>query len=142
MIAHDHDSLAPLVFVYGTLRSGWPQHKELLARKATLVAPATIKGQLFDLGSYPGLWLGQARSKGTVLGELYRLKSPKLLEALDDYEGCGPSDSQPHEYRRVIGRVTADDGTEYQCWVYALRVRPKNATLIASGDYARALATA
>jgi gamma-glutamylcyclotransferase (GGCT)/AIG2-like uncharacterized protein YtfP len=141
MIANDEASATPLVFVYGTLRSGWPQHKELLARKATLLGPASIKGQLFDLGDYPGLWLGQIK-KSTVLGEVYRLKSPKHLEALDDYEGCGANDPKPHEYKRVVVTVTGEDGHQHECWVYALAAKPKHATLIPSGDYARALATA
>lgn len=77
------------LFVYGTLRRGLghPMARWLLAH-AAYVGPATVTGQLYDLGPYPGAVLARG---GRVVGEVYRLRhgSP-VLAALDAYEGCGP----------------------------------------------------
>jgi len=86
------------VFVYGTLKRGqsretcWP-------RKPTSVESATVRGELYDLGPYPGLIEGG----DVVAGELWRFAAEDMqatFETLDEIEGIfGREDD---EYRRVI----------------------------------------
>jgi len=72
-----------LLFVYGTLRRGEPNHS--LLQKSDFLGDTTLVGSLFDLGEYPALHLDGA---GTVYGEVWRT-SDATIAALDDYEGVG-----------------------------------------------------
>jgi gamma-glutamylcyclotransferase (GGCT)/AIG2-like uncharacterized protein YtfP len=109
------------LFVYGTLRSdSGHELSGLLARHALRRSAARVRGRLFDLGSYPGM-VPDAGS-GFVTGELYVVKPEEwdaLISVLDRYEGCGPDDPEPHEYRRVIVEVRTEDGT-VASWAYVL----------------------
>lgn len=51
-----NDSLGPVIalFVYGTLKSGFPNHNRF-CRNAIDIQPATVWGRLYDLGAYPAL---------------------------------------------------------------------------------------
>ena len=90
------------LFVYGTL-----MNDSGLA--------ATIEGDMFDLGPYPGVIPGD----GTVVGELhdYASMSDAEWEAqlvnFDRYEGVGSG-----LYRREKVFATLGDGTEVETWVY------------------------
>jgi gamma-glutamylcyclotransferase (GGCT)/AIG2-like uncharacterized protein YtfP len=93
-----------ILFVYGTLRRSvaHPMH-EVLRENASPLGRARVRGVLVRVAIYPGLVLdGRA---GWVLGELYRLRDPRVLEQLDAYEGVGPLDPEPREYRRVRALV-------------------------------------
>lgn len=84
-------------------------------------------GELYDLGTYPGV---SRRGRGHVFGELYELPaetSHAVLKALDDYEG------RAFERRRVV--VTLSDGRRRTAWAYLLRRRPSRARLLPSGRY-------
>ncbi len=50
------DSPGPVIalFVYGTLKSGFPNH-DRFCRNAIDIQPATVRGRLYDLGAYPAL---------------------------------------------------------------------------------------
>jgi gamma-glutamylcyclotransferase (GGCT)/AIG2-like uncharacterized protein YtfP len=107
------------IFVYGTLRStsAAPMAREF-ARNATLVGPARMRGRTIDLGRYPGL-LEPAGPDDWVEGELWRFQAPETyLPILDAYEGCGPDDPQPHEYKRVIRETIFEAGDALDAWVY------------------------
>jgi len=122
------------LFVYGTLmrRFRHPMHDEL-ARGADFVGEAVVQGRLYDLGRYPGLVLSESPEDG-VSGELYRLHDDTVLRVLDDYEGCGPADAQPHEYVRRTVTVCGDGGTS-EAWAYVYN-RPVHALpRITSGRY-------
>jgi gamma-glutamylcyclotransferase (GGCT)/AIG2-like uncharacterized protein YtfP len=108
-----------LLFVYGTLMraSGHPMHAEL-ARAGTFVGRAAIRGELVDLGAYPGLVLERA---GEACGELWALHDANALAMLDAYEGIVDDDEAPDRYERVRAEVRLDDGSVYQAWVYAWR---------------------
>lgn len=126
------------LFVYGTLRTavGHAMH-QVLARAAHLVGFATVRGALYDLGSYPGLVMA-GNHIGRVTGEVYALE-PDAAEAalarLDAYEGCAPSDPAPHEYRRLQVRVTFEDGSEGDAWTYVLNRPHDGLPNIPDGDY-------
>ncbi|HOZ46562.1 MAG TPA: gamma-glutamylcyclotransferase [Candidatus Hydrogenedentes bacterium] len=50
------DRSGPVIalFVYGTLKSGFPNH-DRFCRNAIDIQPATVWGRLYDLGAYPAL---------------------------------------------------------------------------------------
>lgn len=125
-----------VLFVYGTLRrsAGHPMHT-VLRENASLLGPARVRGVLVVVGSYPGLVLDAGA--GWVHGELYRLRDPVVLVPLDDYEGAGPLDPEPREYRRVRATVQPLEGGEQEAWVYEYARPIDGLPIIASGDFLR-----
>src|SRR4051794_16428349 len=78
-----------LLLLYGSLRRGEPMFEELgLAKALDYVGEASFPGELHDLGDYPGAVPGQQ----AVHGEIYRIRRPAILEALDRYEEFDPAD--------------------------------------------------
>lgn len=116
------------IFVYGTLRKGFdhPMAK-ILEERAIWIEETYIYGQLFDLGSYPGLVLSESKR---VVGDLYLIKDIKLIDSLDDYEGP--------EYRKVKTKAYGKT-TVYECIVYEFMDNLSNANRIPSGDYVKYL---
>lgn len=95
----DHETL---LFVYGTLKRGQPNHNRL--KGSCFLGRATLAGAcLFDLGPFPMAVAGQ----GWVVGELYGI-SWSALPDLDAFEGC-PRLYQRHWCSLVEGP---------QAWVY------------------------
>jgi gamma-glutamylcyclotransferase (GGCT)/AIG2-like uncharacterized protein YtfP len=124
------------LFVYGTLRAhGRRGMHPLLADGARLLGSGRVRGRLFDLGAFPGLV--PAQDPGSwVRGEAYVLLDPeRTLARLDEYEGCGRSDPEPHAFARVERDVFLDSGERTAAWVYVYRGSPANGREIVSGDY-------
>ncbi len=115
----------PLLFAYGTLMRGYPLH-DVLARGARFVGPGTARGRLLDLGRYPGVVDG----RGRVTGEVYRLRDPQVLPAVDRAEGV--------QFVRGHTLVTLADGGRARAWIYRYRGPRERAVPIADGDYRRA----
>lgn len=116
------------IFVYGTLRptsggeaSGFVQHLKTAGR-------ATVRGMLYDLGSYPGLVEGL----GVVHGELLQISSPADLDRLDCYEEC---EGELPLFRRVRTEALREDGARVTAWVYLYARDVSQGTRITSGDY-------
>lgn len=125
------------LFVYGTLRraAAHPMHARLRAGAHPL-GPGRVRGVLVRVGSYPGLVLDPAA--GWVQGELYALWDPAVLEPLDAYEGAGPLDPEPREYRRVRARVErTDEPSALEAWIYEYARPIAGLPVIASGDFLR-----
>ncbi len=124
------------LFVYGTLRRGaeHPMHGPLRAA-SSLVGDARIRGALHRIDGYPALRL-DAR-EDWVRGEVYELHDPAVLTVLDDYECMGPSDPEPHEFRRVHGSVTLDGGRDLVAWIYEYAWPLDGRPRITSGDFLR-----
>lgn len=121
----------PLLFVYGTLRtgSGHPM-ADFLASRGRLVQAALMPGRLYDLGPYPGMTPGA----GFVRGELYELAEPSAtLELLDRYESC-PND-EAAAFERAVAQVALDLGQSVAAWVYYFRGPVSEDQYVASGDY-------
>src|SRR5262249_30668809 len=114
-----------LLFAYGTLMRGYPLHRALRSG-ATFLGEATARGDLLDLGRYPGMIDGAGR----VRGEIYQLDDPELLPVLDREEGYN------FERRRAI--VTLANGRRARVWVYRSRGPQNRAVPIPDGDYRRA----
>lgn len=126
-----------LIFVYGTLKRGYDHlMARRLADEADWIGPATCRGSLYLLGAYPGLVLSPDEG-GFVHGDLYALRGDaNLLAALDDYEGCGTSDPEPHPYLRATIDVMMPGGPVTQAWTYVYRRPIDGLPLIASGRFA------
>lgn len=121
------------IFLYGTLRRGGSRDARVFYEGAAFVAPARVRGTLFDFGAYPGLRLDPAGD--WVRGELFDVTAAALA-GLDDWEGIDAADAGAGEYRRVRVDATRDDGAVETCWVYEIRAALSVARpVIASGDW-------
>jgi gamma-glutamylcyclotransferase (GGCT)/AIG2-like uncharacterized protein YtfP len=124
------------LFVYGSLRSGFhhPAY-EYISRYFHLIAPATVKGSLFDMGEYPAALPEPATH--TIVGELYEIKNPDefswAMAQLDDYEGLNPENGEPALFRRDTVHVFTDKG-ESTAWMYWYNGDTTGKPVIASGD--------
>lgn len=123
-----------LLFVYGTLRRGSGHRMQaVLARDADFVAAAWTQGQLYLVARYPGLVASETPTD-RVLGDVYRLRVPTVLEQLDRYEACDPRDPNA-PYVRSLRTVSLVEGDAVTAWVY-LYQRPTDALeRIPSGDF-------
>lgn len=125
--------MAPLLFVYGTLRPALRNEMALrLVRETRLLGPARIKGQLLDLSDYPGLLLG---GPDWVEGDLVEMIDPAATLAwVDAYEECSDDCPRPHEYRREIVSVGAAGGT-VAAWTYIYALPHADLPVIVGGDF-------
>jgi gamma-glutamylcyclotransferase (GGCT)/AIG2-like uncharacterized protein YtfP len=105
------------VFVYGTLRAGEANDVNRLSPKPSLIGAATVRGRLYDLGSYPGLVLDD--EAGEVLGEVYRI-APELEAELDRIEEIYPTARDEYIKREV---EVACAGGRFTCLVYEVNQR-------------------
>lgn len=114
-----------LLFVYGTLRSfsDVPMAR-WLRRFARPLGPATTRGRLLDLGSYPCMLAPRGRGE-TVVGDLYRVAAARVFRVLDRYEA---------RFVRERCSVRLPSGKRTSAWTYRFRHRIAGVR-IASGDY-------
>ena len=128
----------PYLFVYGTLRrAAHTEWSRVLCTVSDCIGGARTRGALFQLGKYPGFVPSGADE--WVTGEVCRLHDPStLLPKLDAYEGCGPDDPPPHEYRRELIEVVIESGETIRAWAYIYCLSTADRPRIASGDYLNA----
>lgn len=124
------------LFVYGSLRSGFKSPAyEYISRYFDLVAPAKIKGRLFDMGEFPAAV--PTTDNAYILGELYKIKKEGefswAIGQLDDYEGMTVETGETPMYRRALADVFCNDDT-ITAWVYWYYGETGTAPVIASGD--------
>jgi gamma-glutamylcyclotransferase (GGCT)/AIG2-like uncharacterized protein YtfP len=104
------------LFVYGSLKRGFPNEREL-AMAVFERRVATARGHaLYDLGAYPAL---VREGYGVVHGELYRVPRA-ALRRLDEFEGC------PDLYQ--VDEIVLEDGTRaraYSMSSVAVRGHPR-----------------
>ena len=124
------------LFVYGSLRSGFrsPAY-EYVSRYFELVGEAQVRGQLFDLGSYPGA--RPTNENKFIVGELYRIRNEKefiwAIGQLDDYEGVNVAFDEVQLYRRDIAEVYIDNNKTH-AWIYWYAGNVNDKPVIDSGD--------
>ncbi len=121
------------LFVYGTLKRGRFNHP-LLAPYARAVEPASIRGELYDVGLYPALVAGE----GTVRGELVRLAAPDLsrvLTILDWLEDYRPGDEERSMYLRRVIEVHTASGARERAYAYFYNRDPAWLPWIAGGEW-------
>ena len=120
-----------LLFVYGTLQIQGNRYADFLSQNARFISRAKLKGELFDLGNYPGA-VHSTESKNYVLGSVFELEnSDFVLRELDFYEGIG---SKGCEYTRQLAPIEAGT-THLICWVYLLILDSEGKFKIKDGDY-------
>ncbi len=124
------------LFVYGSLRSGFrsPAY-EYVSRYFDLVGDAKVKGELFDLGTYPA---AKPTDKDKfIIGELYRIKNEKEFSwatgQLDDYEGVSGGFNEEQLYQRKIAEVYVDNKITH-AWIYWYNGDVSDKPVIESGD--------
>ncbi len=127
------------LFVCGTLRREMVQNisPEIAALMQSLrfVGIGKIRGQLFDLGEYPGAVVGE-NFETNVVGEIYELPEPRAVFALlDVYEGFVPGELEASLFARIQASATLSDGSQLVCWLYAYNDWVATGRLIESGDY-------
>jgi len=126
------------LFVYGTLS---PRHAppEIAAtvRRLRPVGSASVPGQLYDLGEYPGAVLSKT-ARSQIRGEVFELPTDaKTLSSLDDYEGFEPAKPTSSLFVRRAWPVVMDDGTRLRCWVYVYNGDLRQAQPVRNGRYSR-----
>lgn len=124
------------LFVYGSLRSGFKSPAyEYISRFFSFVSDAKVKGQLFDLGTYPaGV---PSKDESFIIGELYTIKNePEFAWAigqLDDYEGVTIEPDEVQLYKRELVDVYTDNSVS-KAWIYWYNRNIEGRPLIESGD--------
>lgn len=105
------------IFVYGTLKTG---HCRAGLLGETEHEPATVVGELIDLGAYPGL----RRGTDVVRGELHRPRVEPMeallarLDPVEDFEGWDALEGSM--YHRTIVRAETRGGPRL-AWTYLYR---------------------
>lgn len=122
--------------MYGSLRSGFrsPAY-EYISRYFDLVGEAKVKGELFDLGTYPA---AKPTDKNKfIIGELYRIRNENefswAIGQLDDYEGVNVAFDEMLLFRREIAEVQIDNKVT-NAWIYWYVGDVKDKPVIDSGD--------
>jgi gamma-glutamylcyclotransferase (GGCT)/AIG2-like uncharacterized protein YtfP len=124
------------LFVYGSLRSGFrsPAY-EYISRYFELVGDAKVKGNLYDLGSYPAA--KPSEENKFIIGELYRIKNENefswAIAQLDDYEGVDVAFDEVQQYYRRVTEVYINDSITH-AWIYWYNGDVNDKPLIDSGD--------
>ena len=123
------------LFIYGTLlHPTLSTFAQFLQSHGRLLGDAQIKGRLYDVGSYPAL-IYDPNASNSVKGKLVELLDESLvLDRLDEYEGCHPSQALPHLYLRQLLPLEAN-GTKLEAWVYVYNRPTASLHWIKSGDY-------
>jgi len=122
--------------VYGSLRSGFrsPAY-EYISRYFDLVGEAKVKGELYDLGTYPAA--RPTDNNKFIVGELYRIRNENeftwAIGQLDDYEGVSVDFDEMQLYRREITEVHIDNKVT-NAWIYWYVGDVKDKPVIDSGD--------
>jgi gamma-glutamylcyclotransferase (GGCT)/AIG2-like uncharacterized protein YtfP len=126
------------LFVYGTLRND-ARHSvaQHLSHGARLVGTGYIQAKLFDLGEYPGA-VPSSSARDKVYGQIFEILEESLLTTLDDYEGCGPRDSVPFEFRREQIPIISRNSNVRNAWGYFYNWPVGKNPLIRTGDYLKA----
>ena len=93
---------------------------------------ASVRGLIYDLGTYPALVHGE----GCVIGELYKISDPvSLLTLVDAIEDFRPNEPTRSQYVRLGASVSAHDRRTVTAWVYFYNRNLSDAAWIPSGDY-------
>jgi len=122
-------SFSEYLFLYGTLMRGLDAMDSLSANSCLqFLREAQVRGQLYDLGSYPGLLPGQ----GLVRGEVYEVLNPRIWSILDPYEDYLPGNETGSLYLRE--QLELSDGSG-RVWTYIYNEKVGEHSLIADGDW-------
>ena len=134
--------MSHFLFAYGTLqpKKAPPEMREAV-KALKPVAKGSVRGELYDLGQYPGA-VFQNGTNGRVIGTVLRLPRRKdlndhILRVLDDYEGVDPDNPKRGLFVRREMPVRTRNGRRLKCWVYEFNGDPGEGKLIPSGQFSR-----
>ncbi|MEN9768999.1 MAG: hypothetical protein RLZZ180_629 [Pseudomonadota bacterium] len=122
------------LFVYGTLRCTGSNDIRRFGPHSRLLGRARVRGQLHDLGAYPGLVLGGGQ---WVWGELHAI-GPALEPALDALEEVWPQCSGEYWRRHARVHWCLEGGAHRELSALLYEMDPLRAQawpLIDSGDW-------
>ncbi|WP_022693044.1 gamma-glutamylcyclotransferase family protein [Ponticaulis koreensis] len=104
-----------------------------LAGSGAFLGEARIRGDLYDVGGYPGMVAGD----GLVCGTLYRIDDPVIVPEIDAFEDIVPGEEAESLYRREQHSVLKADGvqTGQTAWVYIFNKPLAEDPKIESGDW-------
>ena len=132
MVVNGPVSPGDLFFFYGTLKQGAqgaPDHLDL-ASAGSFLGPASIRGDLYHLGDYPGV----IRGRGVVHGTRFRFDDLSILAVLDDYEGVTPELDASLYLRRLTPLIDRNrEPTGARAWVYWYNQSVQDRTRIENG---------
>lgn len=118
------------VFVYGSLRRGYPLYGHLRGRGARFLGKGTVQARWVERSLYPGA-LPSKCSLDQIEGELYLLTNPsedlKLLDKLEEVDLCRPENSL---HVRHLSRIRLLTGQQFIAWAYFLPRKPPKRRLI------------
>ncbi len=77
--------MSTLLFVYGTLKRGCSNHRQMMGQQYLGEGRTAPGYRLYHLGGYPGL-VAEASDREGVTGEVWSVEAP-ALRRLDDFEG-------------------------------------------------------
>ena len=113
---------------------GESRHAHLEAGGIVAITPASISGELLDMGEYPALRLS-SHGNSRVHGELIEFEAlDKIIADVDDEEGPG--------FRREVVNVTLDDGRSHFAWTYVIASDLGHKRVIESGRWRERAASA
>lgn len=114
-----------LVFVYGTLRKGFWNHRLLVRSK--FIGRARTKDK-YKLTANGIPFVTDDEKICNIIGEVYEVDK-KTLKSLDFLEG------HPIHYQRKMIPVVLEDGTEIDAWCYFYQFSTSGCEVIETGDY-------
>ncbi len=124
------------IVLYGSLMRGFGAVDALgIASRLRFVGPCVCRGELYDLGDYPGLRAGEAR----VVAELHAVLDDDLISVLDEFEGYSPK--RPRESLYLRERINLVEPVDAEAWIYLYNAVPDAATRVTSGDWRAHLLT-
>ena len=129
-----------LVFVYGTLKKGYSNHRLLTTSKFISKATTVNKYLFQDNGSFPyvidnSLSQSQIREelKHNVMGELYEV-TEEVLSSLDSLEGY-IKNSDYSLYDRQVVTVVTEDNKKIKCNMYVSQRFYPSLKILDSGEW-------
>ncbi|CAN7319457.1 gamma-glutamylcyclotransferase [Trinickia sp. LjRoot230] len=107
------------IFIYGTLRAGEANDISLAAARHGMAPPrligaASVRGRLYDFGSYPGLVIDAGA--GFTRGDVYQIEDA-LVPVLDEIEEIYPGVDGLFKSSAITVEVA---GAELRCLFYPI----------------------
>ncbi|GHT27069.1 hypothetical protein FACS18942_05730 [Planctomycetales bacterium] len=125
-------------FCYGTLRKGQCRFNVLERLGIVSEQVGTVKGTLYQCGSYPGAVLGTPKTKKHIVGDLIQVRNvAEAMSQLDYIEGFyGFGDPHSLFCRRIVPVELPDEKTTL-AWVYEYNKDVARLNQIKSGDWTK-----
>ena len=115
-----------LVFVYGTLKAGKPNHHLLAGARLWMIGKTAKRFRMYCNGYFPMITLD--REGYPIRGEVYQV-TPQILERLDRLEGV------PHHYYRDSVTVVNANWNRCVAYVYVHAGLITDQTEVPSGNW-------